>query len=198
MIPKIEFKYSWIYDQNWREWIKLYPRFKGKYPDYKKIQKYIKKVEPLWRKQEKKIMVELSKIIKLSWKDKEITCYVVGRCIPFSDPLTLGLYKNTNWFIDTLTHELIHQLFSQKGEMERSKKAWDYFFKKYKKESRKTIIHIPLHAIHANIYLKLFNEKRLKENIKWNRKFKDYRSSWEIVEKEGYENIIKEFRKRLR
>ena len=104
-IPRIEFKYSWIYDQNWKEWIKLYRRQLQQYPSEKKIQNFIKKVEPLWRKEEKKILQELSKITGLPWKVKTIICYVVGGCRPFSDPLTIRIFKNPNDFIDTLTHE---------------------------------------------------------------------------------------------
>jgi hypothetical protein len=70
--------------------MKTYERkMRGKSPSMKQIQNYIKKVEKLWRKHEKKILEELSKISGLKWKSKIIYCYVVGRCIAFSDPLTL-------------------------------------------------------------------------------------------------------------
>ena len=82
MIPKIIFKYSWIYDQNWKEWIKVYKRKTGKFPSTAQILNYIKKVEKLWRKDEKKILEELSKVSRLKWKSKFIYCYIVGRCIP--------------------------------------------------------------------------------------------------------------------
>ena len=159
MIPKIIFKYSWIYDQNWKKWIKIYKRKKGRYPSTKQILNYIEKVEKLWRKDEKKILEELSKVSGLKWRSKIIYCYVVGRCIPFSDPLTLSLYDKLDYFIDVLIHELIHQLFTQRGNMDKSKKAWNYINRKYRKESHTTRIHIPLHAIHSYIYLKFLIKK---------------------------------------
>jgi hypothetical protein len=55
-----------------------------------------------------------------------------------------------------------------------------------------------LHAFHSHIYLKFFDEERLKQDIKRVKKLKDYRKSWEIVEREGYEKIINEFVKRVR
>ena len=58
--------------------------------------------------------------------------------------------------------------------------------------------HILLHAVHKEIYLRLFDEKRLKRDIKKCQKYKDYKRSWEIVEKEDYENIINEFRKGIK
>jgi len=199
MIPKIRFEYSWIYDQNWREWIKLYPRWANmKYPSTTKVRNYIKKVEKIWTKHDKKILKEMSKISGLKWGRKNITCYIVGLCRPFSSPLTMPTYKQTDWFIDVLTHELIHNIFFQKGNFKKVERAWDYFEKKYEKESRGTKNHIVLHAIHHQIYIKLFGKKRLERDIRIMKKAKDYKKSWEIVQKEGAENIIKEFRKRLK
>jgi len=194
--PKIIFKYSWIYDQTWKE---VSSGKKKNYASQRKILNYIKKVEKLWRKEEKKVLQELAKITHLEWKAKFITCYVVGRCKPFSDPLTIPVYeKYPDYFIDVLTHELIHNLFIQPGNYQKSKKAWQYFHQKYKKFSHNTRIHIPLHAIHSHIYYKFFNEQRLKRDIKFISFLPDYKKSWQTVQKEGYKNIINEFVKRMR
>ena len=192
MIPKIEFKYSWIYDQKWQNWMKH-----GPYPSTKKTLDYIKKVEPLWRKEEKRIFNEMSKVTGLKWAEKSVLCYVVGRAMPFSDPLTLAAFDDKKWFIDTLTHEMIHQLFFQGRNGKRLDKVWDYFMDKYKKEDRVTIIHIPLQAIHSHIYLKLFGKKRMENDIKTMSYYPAYKRSWEIVQKEGYQNIIKELTRRI-
>ena len=197
--PKIIFSYSWIYDSNWRKWITLYRNKKGKYPDSKETLSYIKKISSLWDSYNKKILSELSKIARLKWKKKMIKCYVVGKCVPFSDPLTLPIYQGEeDYFIDVLIHELIHQLFTQEGNIERSKKAWEYIDKNYEKESHTTRIHVPLHAIHSHIYNKFFNKKRLNRDIKRISFLPDYRRSWEIVQKEGYKNILNEFTRRIK
>jgi len=199
MIPKIIFKYSWIYDQNWKEWIKIYKRKTGKYPTTKQIINYITKVEKLWKKDEKKILEELSEVSGLKWKSKFIYCYIVGRCIPFSDPLTLPVYdKYPDYFIDVLVHELIHQLFTQDGNLKRSEKVWAYINRKFKKESFNTRIHIPLHALHSHIYLKFFDENRLKRDINLVKFFPDYKKSWGLVQKMGHKKIIEEFTKRIK
>ena len=192
--PKIVFKYSWIYDQTWKEG--LIGKKSKKYPSSRRILNYIKKVEKLWRKEKKRVLLELSKITHLGWKSKVIYCYVVGRCRPFSDPLTMPIYeKYPDYFIDVLTHELIHQLFIQnEKELE---KSWHYIWRKYKRETDNTKIHIPLHAIHSHIYYKFFNEKRIKRDIKFISFLPDYKKSWQIVQKEYYQNIINEFVKRV-
>ena len=197
--PRVIFKYSWIYDKNWKIWIKLYPRMaKLPWPSATEIKNYIKKIEKFGSKDGKRVLDEISKVIGLKWTE-DIKCYVVGHARGFSDPLTLGVMKDPNDFIDTLVHELIHQILAaQKGNKKRTSKAWDYIYKKYKDESVSTKNHIPVHAIHNHIYLKFFGKKRLEKDINHCQRFPDYKRSWEIVEKEGYENIIKEFRKRIK
>jgi hypothetical protein len=193
--PKIIFKYSWIYDQIWKEGLLM--KKKKSYPSPEKVLNYIKKIEKLWRKEEKKVFQELARVTHLRWKTKTIDCFVVGRCRPFSYPLTMPIYeKHPDYFIDVLTHELIHNIFIQNKE--KTEKAFQYFHKKYKKQSLTTRIHIPLHAIHSHIYYKFFNENRLKRDIKFIGFLRDYKKSWQIVEKEGYQNIISEFIKSIK
>ena len=205
-IPKIVFRYSWVYDQLWGERIQGKKKIKN-YPS-PKILSYIKRVEKLWKKDEKKILSELSRITGLKWKENEIICYVVDECISFSDPLTMPIYKKhfggyilKDRFIDKLIHEMIHRLFTQEESFknDKSKKAFAYFRRKYKKENWNTVLHIIVQAIHTHIFLKFYNEERLKREIKIVSTFSNpvYKKSWQIVQKEGYQNIIREFRKRI-
>ena len=195
MIPKIELRYSRIYDgvfrysRDTKEFLK---KKKGKYPSEIEIKKYIENVKPLWRKNKKAILEKIEEITKLKWRERKMIVYVVGLCIPFSDPLTIKLYKNKNHFIDTLTHELIHQIQIQ--SCKNWKKWWNYLNKKYKKEPIKTKSHIFLHAVHWKILTELFNQKRLKENIQMLPGLKDYKRAWKIVEKDGADEIIKKFK----
>jgi hypothetical protein len=196
--PKIIFIYSSVYDKFCKEeWSKRKSKSSKKYPSYKEILNYIKKIEKLWKKEEKKVLLELSTVSHLRWKEKSVICYIIGRHIPFSMPLTMPVYKKPygkSYFIDVLIHELIHNLFWM--NYDKLKKSWVYIERKYKKESWATRCHIPLHALHTHIYLKFYNEKRLKRDIKSLPK-KDYRRSWAIVQKEGYQKIINEFVRRI-
>lgn len=198
MIPKIRFRYSYVYDRRYRDSPRMKRLLKKrgkKYPSSEKILTYIKRIEPSWKKNEKKILREISKIMGLKWKEKEIICYVIGFGRGFSDPLTVKVFKNKNDFVDTLVHEMIHQIQFQNHDLWRK---WAVYLRNnYKNKSRMTNSHILLHAVHKEIYLRLFDEKRLKRDIKKCQKYADYKRSWKIVEKEGHENIIKEFRKRI-
>lgn len=202
MIPKITFTYSTIYDEFHKKYLITYykaykdPRTKKnlkKYPSQKEIESYISKIEKLWIKDEKSILKAIEKVTGLKWKDKEIKVYVVGKCIAFADPVTMPVFKDKDDFIDTLTHELIHQIQKQ-TEDEKFDKWIKYVNKKYKNELKKTRSHIFLQAVHAKILLEIFGEKRLYKNVQKSIK-EAYVKSWKIVEEEGYENIIEKFKK---
>lgn len=158
MIPKIEFIYSYVYDQKWNK-----VKEEDKIP-IEIVKKYTNDIDKLWREKEVKILKEISKTSGLKWKERKIKAYIIrtGKC--FSDPLTVRYFKNKKDFIDVLVHELIHQIQIQSGG---KFKLWKkYLDKKYPKESKLTINHILLHSIHKKIYLNLFNKKRLKHNIR--------------------------------
>ncbi len=199
-MAKVVFTYSWVYDQNWKKWSTLYPYLADKkYPSFERIEKEIKKMEKVWLKYEKPVLREIEKITGLKWTEKEIKCYIVGLARGFSDPLTLSIEKDPKDFIDTLVHELLHQIFAvQKGNMQRCTKAWKYIYKAYTKETHSTKVHIPVHAVHKHLYLKFFNEKRMGRDIAICKKLPDYQRSWKIVEEDGYESIIKEFASRIK
>ncbi len=190
--PKITFRYSWIYDQTWKE---FYPD--KNYPKMEKTLEFMSKLEKSWRKYEKKILLELSKITKLPWTEKEILIYVVGNKVPFSDPLTISIRPNLDYCVDILTHELIHRITYTNNPIN-TMRSWNYFNRKYKKENIVTIHHIPTIAFHWHIYLNLFNKKRLENDRKFQNKFKEYQKAWDIVEKEEYQKIIKEFTSKIK
>ena len=196
MIPEVIFRYSNIYNI----FLKTLKREKKReYPSKRKILNYIEKAERIWRKDERKILKEISRITKLEWREKYIHCYIVSEGdFSLSDPMTLLMYKKLNFLVDVLVHELIHRIFVTKKSFKKSEKAWKYIHNKYKKETWKTRIHILVHAVHNHIYLKFYSEERLKRDIKWASKHRDYKRAWDIVQKEGYHNIINEFRKRIK
>ena len=196
MIPKIEFRYSDVYDRNYRnsKFIQNYLEEKNqKYPSKKEILNYIKKAENIWEEKREKILKEISKISGFEWKEKRIICYVVGVGRPFSDPLTIRTYgRNINRFIETLTHELIHQIFIQ-NKKEYSK--WNNFvLRKYEKEERLTKSHILLSAIHWKLLEKLRGKIAIEKEIKKYEK-KNFRLLWaNDIDKSACETFIKNFK----
>lgn len=202
MLPKIRFKYSWIYDRMWQEAYRRKGKPKTGYPpNWKKLERYAREIELIWRRIEKKVLREMEKISSLGWKKREIICYIVTKCRPFSAPLTIRVYKDKTYFIDILVHELFHNLFTQNQE-----KYLRYYFRYLKKKYPKYYLmvrsHILLYAMHKKLYLDYFGKKRLLRDIEkanqFAKKYPEYKKAWEIVEKEGYESIIKEFKRGLK
>lgn len=195
MIPKIIFRYSPIYDSDYRNSDRIKKKLEDKgltYPSVKEIFHEIENIEPLWSKVGSNVLKAISKITGLKWKEVKVICYVIGYGRSFSDPLTIRLHETPDLFIDTLVHEMIHQIQIQNNEL--SKKWYSYIDKIYASETVLTKNHIIVHAVHKEIYLTLFDKKRLETDIKESGLSKDYARSWEIVEKEGHKNIINKFK----
>jgi hypothetical protein len=194
------FKWSFIYE---KEIHAPYVKDVKFNPNYQKfVERYIEKLNKKWQPLSDKILKFMEKISNLKWKVKIIPCYVIkiSSMGPISDPLTIPIMLKTGKrtftltyddFIDILVHELIHNLFIQN---EKSNKYFEYLVKKYKGENWNTIVHIPIHAIHKEIYLYFFNRKRLEREKQICKRYKDYKRAWEIVEKEGSKKIIEELR----
>lgn len=200
-VPKVNLRYSWIYDQHWRMVYQTdEPRHNKRYPypTQKRIKKYLQALQFEWRKHEKKLLTEMCRVTGLPWKVEQIPCYMVGRCIPFSDPLTLPVYRTINGAVDTLTHELIHCLFQQPGAPRLMQKYWNQVDRIYSKDSSNAQGHILVHAVHQHLFLKYFSEARLHADQEVLKHLPDYRRAWEIVEQEGYKKIIAELRKKVK
>jgi len=194
-LPKIEFCDSWIYDDQWRY---FYQKLGKEYPAHGKLPARLRRLEKAWQKDGDRILREMEKATGLRWQEKKIQCFVVGRMVPFSFPLTImveeGPIERT---VDILTHELIHQLFVQNDKGGEAYGAWAHIHRKYKKEPFNTRIHIPVHAVHHRVLGKLFGEKRLEREMASLKGFPEYERAWEIVLEEGAEEILAEFRERV-
>ncbi|MEK6982994.1 MAG: hypothetical protein AABX33_00340 [Nanoarchaeota archaeon] len=197
MVPKIEFAYSWVYER-----MLLPNRLSYKKVYYIESNEFVKNVEKDWGRIEKKILDSMCEFLDIKWKDKVIKCYVVRKSYftAISEPLTipietinknLKIKLDESKFIDILIHELIHKSFFQS-------RCFNYYFRKlrmrYNMLDNDAIIHIPIHAIQKSIYKKYFSESRLNWYILFCQKNKSYAKSWEIVKKEGCENIIAEIK----
>lgn len=188
MIPKIEFRYSSVYDRGYRE---NFEKRGISYPKSDEVLKYIKKVNKTWKRDGKKILKAISNLTKLKWNKSVIICYVIGMGRCFSDPLTIKMFEDINDFRDTLIHELIHQMQTQN----KLTKWFNYIYKKYEKESILTKNHILLDAFLSKIIIKLYNQSRLDNIIKKDSESLDYKRAWEIVEKETSNKILNKFYK---
>lgn len=197
--PKIEFRYSGIYDDIYRNKEEIQEhllRSEETYPTREQVVSYKESAEKAWKKEGTKILNEISRLTKLKWKDEKIICYVIGFGRPFSDPLTIRMYKNSKRkFIDTLTHELIHQIQEQNSL--KVEKWLKELVVEFKDEEMLTINQILTLAVHWKIFEKLYSKRALNNEIKRYENSPAYRRAWEIVKQRTPDKILKSFYKTI-
>ncbi len=183
-MPKLKICYSEIYDRQIHKWMGI--EFKE---IFKQTLKYVKKLQKEWNKVEKKVFTAMTKVSGLKWSQQTTTCFVVRNSNPFSMPLTLPIRKDLDNQIETIIHELVHNLIFQNSKKIRKKN----YSKKYGRLSRVTKNHVLTHAILKETLLKIYGEKKTRLLIKKYNNSPEYKKAWEIVEKEGFKRIIKDF-----
>jgi hypothetical protein len=205
-VPKIVFNPSLTYDFIWR---KVYEMIKDKapFPDEKEILACAPKMEAYWNRWSKGILEELALVSHLRWQRTEIVCFITGTpkfggYNGFSDPLSLHIQdylENPELFLKRIIHELIHNLFQDNWM--RYGNGWiiEYLKRKYGKgtdyqkldpETSDKIHHVLLFALHAHIREKFLDKE--KHEVQTSQR-EGYKKAWEIVQTEGYENIIHDF-----
>lgn len=192
----VEFRFSPIYDLQCHEAWKRLPKPKLAYPNVARILEFLSSVEKEWRKSEVATFKAISNAAGLPWKDKMHVCYVVGHAVPFSDPLTLPVFREDvppDYAVDVVTHELIHRLLIQPSAASAVNAALRRISRRFPRENENVVIHVLVQAIHAIVYRKVFSEKRI-EREKWvMSKLKDYMRAWEIVDRMGAETVVQTF-----
>jgi hypothetical protein len=161
---------------------------------FKKIEDYKKE----WSKYEGKILKGICSVLNLKFKRSAIDVYIVsGNPRQLSSPIVIKSGFSPDEFVDSLTHELIHILFEDNGRKVPIS-IWDEMFSG---ETSSVKSHVVVHSVLKYIYLDVLkDEKRLERNVGSSKKHNtnDYLRAWEIVEKEGYIEIIKKFKSKIR
>ena len=104
-------------------------------------------------------------------------------------PMTISMRTGMHELIETIAHELVHNILVQNWDRIIKK---DYQ-KKYDEMSKKAEIHILVHSILKEAMVNVFGENKTKEYIKKRQEnLSDYKTAWDIVEKEGSKKIIKD------
>jgi Zn-dependent peptidase ImmA (M78 family) len=190
MRPKLKIIYSDIYDRSVYDWKFNDEKYDSYRKDTQEFPRYVKKLQVKWDKINDKVFLTTSKVSGLKWKENVISCYVVPKVRPFSDPLTINTSNELDFQIETITHELVHRLLHQNIDKIKSEK----FKKEFKSESMSTYNHILVHAILKLTYLHMFGEYKTKQYIKkYDKLPKSYQRVWEIVGKYGAKELISDF-----
>jgi len=189
MKPVITIKYNRFLDPIFIAYIQAQEKWKDWTPPSKEdVLNKIKIYNEEWKKYEDIVLNFFKNCYHLEFQQNLIEVYVVsGNPRPFSNPLVLKSGYSPQEFINILTHELTHKLFTQNkvGRLE-----------KYNNESELTQNHIVLFAGLKDLYLNVLKEpERLiidLESAK-NHSTPDYSKAWEIVLRDTYADITERF-----
>ncbi len=150
-----------------------------------------------WKKYEKQIFQAMYDVTSLSFKRNTIDVYFV-RVTPrvFSKPIIMSGKLPLEQNMETLVHELIHVLLNESlgGNMEKLNKILTNMFPK---ETPLTKTHIPVYAILALVYHKVFPDidiMKLLKSTAGNHETNDYTRALEIAENYGLEKIIRDLK----
>lgn len=203
-LPRIIIKYGKLLDpvfvfycrnnpdlkaRGWNDWIP---------PTKEEVLRRIDDYRKEWSKYEVKILKGICGLLDLKFKRNIIDVYIVGgNPRQLSDPIIIKSGFSLDEFINSLTHELIHTLFQDNG----MRIPMSVFDEMFPKETDSVKNHAVLHSVLKYIYLDVLKDKkRLEQNIDSSKKHNtdDYLRAWEIVEKQGYIEIIKKFKSKIR
>ena len=192
--PKINIIYGKFLDPVFKGWFSSQPNFKDRViPEKDFVDKQILMYKEQWGLYGDKILKTLCEVTGLNFKRNIIDVYVVSDVYrPFSRPLVITSKYKKDSFISYLTHELIHCLFSDnelKGKGD------------YSHPNKEVSKHVVVHALIEYILSEVLG---LPEYIQVDKdncsKFPElgYKEAWEIVEREGYMNLIEGFKLRIK
>ncbi len=195
--PEIKIFYSRLVDPFFIGYNKQYKKNgwdKWVAPSQEEILTKTKELRKLWKEKEVEILTAIYEVTGLQFRRNMIDVHIIsGSPRDMSRPLIISSHKPKEDFIGTLTHELIHKLFSD------NKINKSFFTKMFPEETINTQNHIIVHAILKYLYIDILkNEEKLKNNLEKSKKHpnSDYSKAWEIVEEKGYLNLIEKFKKK--
>jgi hypothetical protein len=189
-LPRVEFRYSWQFDQDHKL------RYTDPlYPNGDEIRSYLDHVRESWKPLKRKILKTIHKMSGLPWKEEQVVCYVVGRGVPMSDPLTLPCYKDKpDLFVEKLIYMLCERHLLHNKSLEARSVFWEAMFRNLREDGVKVSYMIPVNALFKEIMSTKLNsmidrdESLLTTNL-------DYRRAWELLDKIGHRKVLEAFRR---
>lgn len=197
-LPVIRIKDAWLLRENASKHLHELWGKDTELADDKWIEKRVAQYQKAWKPLEQNILLGMTGLLGLSFRQNIIDVSIAPWFNAFSDPMVIGVMQEPDVFVDTLTHELLHRLLTDNTAIPHETlllSEWQKLFGK--NHTFGTTVHIPVHAVHKAIYLDVLKApERLERDIEANKKYdaKDYVAAWDYVEKHDYKEIIKKLK----
>ncbi len=199
--PQIRIKNAWLVYENISVHLdELWGNKDEPLSTYEEMDNRVAAFRKVWEVYEERIIDGMYGLTGQEFHKNIIDVHIAPWVHPMSDPIIIHPDMSPDEFVDTLTHELVHELltdnkiFSVYDHPLALGNAWmDMFGKEH---TFNALIHIPVHAVSKAIYLDVLNDPaRLKRDINSNQEAPDYKAAWDYVEKNDYKNIITDVKK---
>lgn len=157
------------------------------------LRKVVSGYRKAWQKKEKKIMTGLSKITGLAFFPNVIDCYITNakKFSNISSPLIVGGGYKPQEFVHILTHELTHILAEDNKQGYNWHKAAEAAYSKLHKH---VAHHVMTNAVFEALYTDVLHNTDViiwaTEHIHLFTRSDLHRSAWEVIEAEGYQNVL--------
>lgn len=193
-LPEIRIKFGWLlYNTISKDVDEARKRIdEGTFPTEESIRKKVEVFKEVWKPKEGVILSGMTEALGLTFYQSCVDVFITPFKNPISDPIVIPPKFDSDLFVDVLTHELFHCLLSDNVENIPYK---EILLKEYPEEQPLVQNHVFLHAGLKYVYLDVLKEpSRLDRDIERHLNASGYNRAWEIVEKEGYNELIERFK----
>lgn len=196
-LPEIRIDFSWLLLNNVSK--VLATHFDRKLLTFEEYTEKTEKYRSEWKKYEKDIVVYMQKQLGLRFYKPVLDVSLAPMIQAFSDPLIINFMNEPDEFVDTLTHELIHVLLTDNDKIsiknfEKNVDLRGEWIRLFGFKGDFTALnHIPVHAMHDQIYKNVFKDlSRKKREITMLKKYNStsYLAAWDYVETKGSKKIV--------
>lgn len=165
------------------------------------INDYTSRFKSAWATYENQILESMVNLYDIEFKKNIIDVYVSPWNKSISNPLIVNPSRPPEIQIETLTHELLHVLFTDNtsfsmhdsGQTIKLTDKWRGLFGG--DLEWKTLVHIPVHAGLKAIFLDALNEpKRLERDILRHQQNPAYKKAWDYLGEHDYKAINKQLK----
>lgn len=166
------------------------------------IEVYTKQLSQAWKEYESIILEAMINLYGVEFKKTIIDVYVSPWNSSISNPMIINPGRPAAVQIDTITHELLHVLFTDNTSFSmhddrpniKLVSKWRELFDD--DLEWKTLVHIPVHAGLKSIFLDTLDApERLERDIARHQKNPIYKAAWDYVENHDYGEINDKLKK---
>ncbi len=168
---------------------------------FAEVEDYALRLRSVWSIHEQSILQAMVDLYAIEFKKAIIDIYVSPWNKSISNPLIINPSRPPEVQIDTVSHELLHVLFTDNSafsmhEDNKGLKLADEWRRLFGSDHEwKTLVHIPVHAGLKAIFIDaLHTPERLSRDILRHQSNPAYKKAWEYVEDHNYRQVNDQLR----